>query len=74
LFQSYEAHVCLNKDNVVNIIESDLQKPILLTDVATQTSSTSEANILITDQFNNIYLAIQLEEKQINQCFNISQD
>jgi hypothetical protein len=58
----------------VNIIESDTQKPILHTDVATQTSSTSEANILITDQFYNTCLAIQLEEKQINQCFNITQD
>jgi len=58
----------------VNIIESDIQKPILHTDVATQTSSTSEANILITDQFYNTCLAIQLEEKQIIQCFNITQD
>jgi hypothetical protein len=51
------------------------QKPILHTDdVAKQTSSTSVANILITDQFYNTCLAIQLEEKQINQCFNITQD
>jgi hypothetical protein len=41
---------------------------------ATQTTSKSEANVLTLDQFHNTCLTIQLEEKQLNQCFNITQD
>jgi hypothetical protein len=76
--QSVKSHstppISFYHNQEVNAIENYQLEPNKYTDVATQTPDTPKADTLTTNQFSHTCLTIELEEKQINQCFNITQD
>jgi hypothetical protein len=76
--QSVKSHstptISFYNNQEVNAIENYQLEPNTYTDVATQTPDTPKADTLTTNQFSHTCLTIELEEKQINQCFNITQD
>jgi hypothetical protein len=77
--QSVESHSTPNiyfyyNNQEVNAIENYQPKSNTYTDIATQTTDPPEVDNHTTNQLSHTCLTIEIEEKKINKCFNITQN